>query len=283
MSQEIEGSGSQEVPTDGVCWSMTPGLAAEMKRESAPLPGVIDFLGAKMHPWTMARTVEEIETRVSTGAFTQHVVVNVAKIVQMRDDDELRAAVNGCHIINVDGAGVVWGARFLDHNIPERVAGIDLFIELLGMAARRGYGVYFLGAADGVIEETVRVAKEMTPRLNVAGWHHGYYWREEGGEEKVVEDIRTSGAQLLFVGMTSPRKEKFIDRHRESLAVPFVMGVGGSFDVLAGKVKRAPRWMQRAGLEWFYRLIQEPKRMWRRYLTTNTRFGMLLLSRRLFR
>ncbi len=246
--------------------------------EGTPLPGTITFLGAPMHPWTMSETIERIEARILENRFTQHVVVNVAKLVNMQDDEELRSAVTGCHIINIDGAGVVWGARALGHEVPERVAGIDLFVELLGLAVQRGHGVYFLGADEQVIEETVRVARSQNPGLQVAGWHHGYYWREEGGEARVVDAIRKSGASMLFVGMSSPRKENFIAEHQENLGIPFVMGVGGSFDVLAGRVRRAPRWMQRAGLEWFYRLVQEPRRMWRRYLTTNSRYGLLLLS-----
>ncbi|MNR41476.1 putative N-acetylmannosaminyltransferase [compost metagenome] len=118
----------------------------------------------------------------------------------------------------------------------------------------------------------------MYPHLKVAGHHHGYFWDDEAA---IVEKIRASGAQLLFVAITSPKKENFINRWQDQLGVNFVMGVGGTFDVVAGKVKRAPKWMQDCGLEWFYRIIQEPKRMWKRYFITNSKFAWLLLKAKL--
>src|SRR5690606_14592871 len=120
--------------------------------------------------------------------------------------------------------------------------------------------------------------KALYPGLNVAGYHHGYFWDDE---QAMVEKVRASGAQLLFVAITSPKKENFINRWRDQLGVTFVMGVGGTFDVVAGKVKRAPLWMQRWGLEWFYRVMQEPGRMWKHYLVTNSQFAWLLLKTKL--
>lgn len=227
-----------------------------------------------MHPWTMNHTVDEITSRLKDGQFTQQVVVNVAKIVNMRRDSVLRDSVTGCDIINIDGMGVVWGARFLGVNVPERVAGVDLFHRLLAMSAREEFSVYLLGARDEVVSETADRVKKLYPGLKVAGFHHGYFWDDEAA---VVEKVRASGAQLLFVAITSPKKENFINRWSDQLGVKFVMGVGGTFDVVAGKVKRAPLWMQRWGLEWFFRVIQEPRRMWKRYLVTNMKFARLLL------
>ena len=237
----------------------------------------IELFGAPMDALTMEDTVRQIDRRISDGQFTQHVVVNVAKVVQMRDDPELAAAVRGCDIINIDGAGIVFGGRFLGLKIPHRVAGIDLFLELLAYAEGEGRSVYLLGATEAVIEKTVSRLRTDYPGLKIAGYHHGYFWNEEAA---TVARIRESGADMLFVGIGSPLKERFIDRWRDELGVKFAMGVGGSFDVVSGKVHRAPQWMQRAGLEWFYRVIQEPRRMWRRYLVTNTRFlGMLALEK----
>ncbi len=242
------------------------------------LPAVIEFLGARMHPWTMEQTVREIFRRMDAGLFTQHVVVNVAKLVNMRSDVALRESVESCDIINIDGMGVVWGARLLGHHVPERVAGIDLFFRLLEEAEKRGEPVFFLGAREEVVQEAVRRLQVRYPRLKIAGWHHGYFWDDE---EAVVRKIAASGATMLFVAITSPKKEQFIHRWRDRLGVRFAMGVGGTFDVVAGKVRRAPVWMQRAGLEWFFRLLQEPRRMWRRYLVTNAKFTTLLLKARL--
>lgn len=239
---------------------------------------MIEFMGCRMHPWTMQETVEEIQRRILAGQFTQHVVVNVAKLVNMRKDAELKASVESCDIVNIDGMGVVWGARFIGHEVPERVAGVDLFHELLAMSAREGFKVFLLGAKEDVVAETARRVADEYPGLNLVGFHHGYFWDDETA---VVEKVRSSGADLLFVAISSPKKENFIARWREKLGVKFVMGVGGTFDVVAGRVKRAPHWMQRAGLEWFYRVLQEPGRMWKRYLVTNAKFTWYLIREKL--
>lgn len=233
------------------------------------------MFGAEMDPITMQETVQEIDGRLRRGEFTQHVVVNVAKVVAMQADPELAAAVNSCDIINVDGAGIVIAGRCLGFDIPERVAGIDLFESLVRYAAEQGRTVFFLGATQAVIEETVEVVRRRHPEIQIAGYHHGYFWDDES---EVVQEIKASGTDLLFVGISSPMKERFIDRWKSDLEVGFAMGVGGSFDVLSGKVKRAPKWMQRAGLEWFFRVLEEPRRMWKRYLVTNTKFLAMLVS-----
>jgi len=238
----------------------------------------IEVLGCPMDVATMGETVETIRDAVAKGSFTQHVVVNVAKLVNMRDDAQLRASVHACNIINIDGMGVVVGARFLGHDVLERVAGVDLFHELLAMSAREGLSVFLLGAQEEVVSATAHKAEALYPGLQIAGYHHGYFWDDEAA---MVQKIRASGAQLLFVAITSPKKENFINRWRDQLGVNFVMGVGGTFDVVSGKVKRAPLWMQRYGLEWLYRVIQEPRRMWKRYLTTNSKFAWLLLKAKL--
>ncbi|WP_193165113.1 WecB/TagA/CpsF family glycosyltransferase [Microbulbifer hainanensis] len=234
----------------------------------------IEFMNAPMDAASMSETVSVIEDKVTANTFTQHVVVNVAKLVHMRSDTELAESVRSCDLINIDGMGVVWGARFLGHPVPERVAGVDLFYRLLEMSAARGFPVYLLGARAEVVEKTAQTVQRRFPGLQIAGYHHGYFWDDEAA---MVEAIRASGARLLFVAITSPQKENFINRWRDQLGVNFVMGVGGTFDVVAGRVRRAPRWMQRAGLEWLYRVIQEPRRMWKRYLVTNCTFAWLLL------
>ncbi|WP_208636766.1 WecB/TagA/CpsF family glycosyltransferase [Caballeronia ptereochthonis] len=221
----------------------------------------------------MDETVEWIGRRIEKRQFTQHVVVNVAKLVNAQSDRKLAESVRACDIVNIDGMGVVWGARLLGFGVPERVAGVDLFARLLALAAQRGLPIFLLGAKPEIVEEVARRSTEANPGLRIAGFHHGYFWDDE---RAVVERIRASGARLLFVAITSPKKENFINRWRDELGADFVMGVGGTFDVVAGKVKRAPPWMQRAGLEWLYRVVQEPRRMWRRYLVTNSKFSLML-------
>ncbi len=240
----------------------------------------IEFLKAPMDIATMEETVSFIENRIEQKHFLQHVVVNVAKIVNMQKDPVLAESVKACDLINIDGMGVVFGARFLGLHVPERVAGVDLFHELLAMSAKRDFPVFLLGATEEVVSKTVEVVKAQNPNLNIAGYHDGYFFgnKEGNDEEAVVNKIRESGAKLLFVAITSPKKENFINKWQDKLGVDFVMGVGGTFDVVAGKVKRAPQWMQKAGLEWLYRVIQEPGRMWKRYLVTNSKFAYLLIK-----
>lgn len=232
-------------------------------------------MNCPMDSSTMDETVSIITDRIEKDEFTQHVVVNVAKVVNMQKDPELDESVRECDIINIDGMGVVWGARMLGYPVPERVAGIDLFYALNKKAEDKGFPVFFLGATEEVANKAAKNMQDRYPNLKIAGHHHGYFWDDE---EAVVREIKASGAKLLFVAITSPKKERFINRWREQLGVTFVMGVGGTLDIVAGKTERAPKWMQQAGLEWFYRLAQEPGRMWKRYLSTNSRFAWLLLQ-----
>lgn len=233
----------------------------------------IELFNCPMDIASMDETVDLIRSRVEQRLFTQHVVVNVAKLVHMQTDDQLAASVRACDLINIDGMGVVWGGRLLGHQVPERVAGVDLFDRLLKMAAGQDFPVFLLGATDTVVTSVAAKVSQRYPRLKVSGYHDGYFWEDE---QSVVAEIRNSGARLLFVAITSPKKENFINRWKSELGVDFVMGVGGTFDVVAGKVKRAPVWMQRSGLEWLFRVIQEPRRMWKRYLVTNVKFALML-------
>lgn len=233
------------------------------------------MLGCPMDVASMEQTVAAIRDGIREQRFVQHVVVNVAKLVNMRTDAQLRESVESCDIINIDGMGVVLGARLMGHDVPERVAGVDLFHELLAMSAKEAFPVFLLGAKQEVVQTVADKVAHQYPGLAVAGYHHGYFWDDE---QAVVEKIKASGARLLFVAITSPRKENFINSWRDQLGVDFVMGVGGTFDVVAGKVTRAPLWMQQWGLEWLYRVIQEPGRMWKRYLVTNSKFAWLLLK-----
>lgn len=234
----------------------------------------ISIMGCPMDVATVSETVDVIDHAISKNKFTQHVVVNVAKLVNMQNDLVLSNSIRQCDIINIDGMGIVLGARFLGLNIPERVAGIDLFLKLISMSAKKNYPIYLLGSKDEIVKNTASKLQSLYPQINIAGYHHGYFWENE---EEIVKKIKVSGAKLLFVAITSPKKENFINRWKEKLGVTFVMGVGGTFDVISGKINRAPLWMQKYGLEWFFRIIQEPRRMWKRYLVTNTKFLIMLV------
>jgi N-acetylglucosaminyldiphosphoundecaprenol N-acetyl-beta-D-mannosaminyltransferase len=224
---------------------------------------------------TVARCAELVEARRPA----QHVVLNASKVVLMQDVPGLADIIARCDLVSADGISVVWAGRLMGIDVPERVAGIDLMERLLHLAAERGWPVFFLGATAEVLDEFLHVVSERVPGLVVAGARDGYF--DEGAA--VAEQVRASAARMLFVGMSSPRKEEFLSAHLASMGPVFAMGVGGSFDVWAGKTSRAPLWMQRAGLEWFHRLIQEPGRMWKRYLIFNARFVGLTLRERFSR
>ena len=252
-------------------------VAADVARDELPAP--VEVFGVPLHPDTMGQTVTRIERLIDAGGAHQHVVLNAAKVVQMADDASLRDIVANCAVINADGQSIVWAARLLGAEVPERVTGVDLMQHLLDKAAERGWPVYFLGATEQVVADVVRIEQERHPGLAVAGWRNGFWTPEQ--EADVVAGVAASHATVLFVAMPTPRKERFLAEHLDALGVTFAMGVGGSFDIVAGVTRRAPLWMQRAGLEWAYRLLQEPRRMFKRYLVGNTRF--ILLTGREFR
>jgi N-acetylglucosaminyldiphosphoundecaprenol N-acetyl-beta-D-mannosaminyltransferase len=239
----------------------------------------VEVLGVALDAVRFDEAVARCEQAIEDGAYFQHMSVNVAKLVTLQGDARLREAVSACGLVTADGQGVVWASRFLGQPLPERVAGIDLFIRLLERADERGHRVYVLGARESVLEEALARLRRRHPRLTIAGSHHGYFGRDEVAA--VVEDIRAARPDMLFVAMTSPLKELFLDEYGPSLGTPFAMGVGGSVDVIAGVTRRAPRPLQRLGLEWLYRLLQEPRRLARRYLVTNTRFAGLVARERL--
>jgi N-acetylglucosaminyldiphosphoundecaprenol N-acetyl-beta-D-mannosaminyltransferase len=160
--------------------------------------------------------------------------------------------------------------------LPERVAGIDLMSELLDLAERERYRVYVLGARADVLERAIANIRDRHPHLKLAGRRDGYFADEEA--EAVAAEVRAAAPDIVFLAMSSPRKEYWIAEHGGSTGAALVVGVGGAIDVWAGVARRAPLWMQRAGLEWFYRLAQEPRRMWRRYLVTNLLFGYALCA-----
>jgi len=235
----------------------------------------LSLMGCPIDPLDMAQTIFEAEKYIKNRKLCQHVVVNVAKFVAMQKDRKLKNIISHCDIINADGMPLVWASKILRNPLPCRVAGVDLFQEFVGVCARKGYKPYFFGANQWVIEKMVAAFLEKYPELEVAGFRNGYYDKSE--EPQIAEDIRKSKADMLFVGFSSPMKENFLNKWMQTMQVPFCMGVGGSFDIIAGKTKRAPIWMQNAGLEWFYRILQEPRRMWKRYARTNPVFIMMVI------
>jgi N-acetylglucosaminyldiphosphoundecaprenol N-acetyl-beta-D-mannosaminyltransferase len=233
-----------------------------------------EFLGVPIDILSLNETVDLADKSMSRRERCQHVALNVAKFIKMRRQPELWRDVVESDIVGIDGMGILWGSRVLGLKAHERVAGIDLFKEILSLCDRKRFRPFFLGATDVVLQKMISNLRGRYPNLQIAGWHNGYFGREE--DPHIVESIRRSGAHCLFLGLPTPRKERLLARYRDEFGVPFIMGVGGSFDVLAGAVSRAPLWMQHSGLEWAYRLYQEPRRMFWRYVSTNISFAALI-------
>jgi N-acetylglucosaminyldiphosphoundecaprenol N-acetyl-beta-D-mannosaminyltransferase len=232
-----------------------------------------DPFGVHVEPLSLAQTVARCKALVEKGVAAHHVALNAGKVVLMADQPRLLEAVRRCDLVSADGQSIVWVSRLLGRRLPERVAGIDLMESLLKECESNAWPVYFLGATAEVLQTFCDVVKIRYPSLPIAGRHHGFFT----DDARVADGIARSGARLLFIAMPSPRKELFVSEQSERLGALFTMGVGGSFDVWAGLTRRAPLWMQHCGLEWFYRFLQEPSRMWRRYLIGNCRFAILAI------
>ena len=234
------------------------------------------FLGVSLNILSMDQVCDAAIKAVSSRGPVVHCSLNALKVVEARKDQAMRDLLKRFDLITPDGMSVVWGLRLLGQARTERVAGVDLMARLLREGASRGWSFFLLGARPEVAERLPSKVEASFPGARVAGTQHGYFPASE--EARVVARIRESRPDVLFVGMPSPRKERFLLDHREALGVPFAMGVGGGLDLLAGRTRRAPVWMRRSGLEWSYRVIQEPKRLAGRYLVTNLRFAGLLVG-----
>lgn len=236
----------------------------------------VHLLGVPIDRLTMEEVLARVDEAIERRSRLQIGVVNAAKLVKMRRDPLLRQDVLASDLILADGTSVVWASRLMGNPLPERVAGIDLMLAMLRRGAARGYRVYCLGATQDVLDRAVDRMLAEFAGIPIVGRRNGYFGADE--EEGVARDVAAARPDILFVAMTSPKKEHFLARWSPRLQVPVCHGVGGSFDVLAGKVRRAPVAWQRLGLEWLYRVRQEPRRLWKRYLFTNTAFAAMVLS-----
>ena len=248
--------------------------------EAANETGAVELFGVTIQAIRMGDVLARVDQSIVNRKSLDVGVVNAAKIVNMRKDPELCEAVLRSDAIFADGMSVVWASRILGKPLPERIAGIDLMHAIMKQGQVKKYRVFCLGATQSVLDTVKQRFAEMYPGTTIAGSHHGYF--DESDEESVALMIQEARADVLFVAITSPKKEKFMARWSSTMRVPVVHGVGGSFDVVAGLVERAPEAWQRLGLEWLYRVKQEPRRLWKRYLVTNTKFLGIVLRARLF-
>ena len=191
--------------------------------------------------------------------------------MRIQQDPVLRACYRHASLVLPDGMPLVWASRFLKTPLKERIAGIDFFLSVCALASREGYSTFFLGAESGIIMKAVEHLSLSFKNLQITGSHHGYF----DSDHPVVDQINRAKPDLLFIGMGSPKQEYWIYRNIDRLEVRTALCVGGSFDIIAGKKRRAPQYIQRIGMEWFWRLILEPRRLWRRYLVEDMKFFKL--------
>lgn len=250
--------------------------SANSLQEHITRAATVPLFGLEVHNCTMQMALDEIDRAIGQRNSLSIGMLNAAKIINMRKNQELHESVVSSNLIMADGASVVLASKMLQQPLAERVAGIDLMYQILQQGALKNYRIYCLGATKEILLEVKRKIASQYPGVVLAGAHHGYYSTQE--ESDVVLDIARSKADVLLVAMTSPKKERFMAKYNHMMKVPVVHGVGGSFDVFAGKVQRAPIRWQQYGLEWLYRLKQEPRRLFYRYLVTNSAFILLVLK-----
>lgn len=233
----------------------------------------------KVHPLFKSEFLDIIQSNLKEGNQIVQNGVNAASINELILNEELTQAYYNSNLINIDGMSVVWALRFLGFYVPERVACPDLADDILKMAEKNNFGVFLFGAKEERVSLCVRKITESYPELKLLGYRNGYFNNDE--EPLIVKMINNINPDILFLGMPSPKKEFFVQKYKDQLNARYILGVGGYFDILSGLTKRAPRWIQSIGMEWFYRFLQEPRRMWRRYLIGNSKFIWLVLKEKI--
>jgi N-acetylglucosaminyldiphosphoundecaprenol N-acetyl-beta-D-mannosaminyltransferase len=241
-----------------------------MEDKSRPL------FGLSVSTLTFSETVEHLCQKIKNRESCRVVAFNTNKLHKM-EESLLKKSLQNADLIISDGMSIVWASRILPgEKIPERVTGCDLFQALVKESNKRGYSPYFFGAQEEILQKMLTNLKEKYPELNMAGARNGYFDKEE--LPRIIEQINNSRPDILFIGISSPMKEEIMQEYANELQVPVIMGVGGSFDVVAGKISRSPKIFQKTGLEWLHRLAKEPTRLWKRYLIANTYFAYRLIK-----
>lgn len=230
----------------------------------------ITILNTTIDVLSTKETIELVEKYVKTKTPLHLMGVNADKINEVNENELMKEIVNKCGVINADGASVVLASKYLKKELPERVAGIDLMQDLVKLSAEKGYTIYLLGAKQEVVEKTAKVLKSKYCNLKIKGIHNGYFKEEKWLE--ISDELKKLKPDFVFVGITSPIKEYLIEFLQNDGNESVFMGVGGSFDVISGNIPRAPKWMQKCNLEWLFRVIHEPRRLFKRYFIGNIKF-----------
>ncbi len=218
----------------------------------------VKILGVQVDAVTMAQAVERVESLIAAGEPSMVATANAEMLLNATHDDELKRILNAASLVVPDGAGTVWAARHLGKHMPERVAGFDLVQELMKVAPSKGWRFFLFGAAPGIADKAKAKAEALYPGIQIAGTHNGYF--KPADEPDIIAQIKASRADILLAALGVPKQEKWLSKYKDELQIPVSIGVGGTFDVMAGVVKRAPLWMQRARLEWLFRAMLQPSR-----------------------
>jgi len=225
----------------------------------------------------MDEAIGRINSFITSGGSHQLVTVNLDFLRLAHENKEFRGIINRSDLAVADGMPLVWASRWMGAPLPERVTGVELVDRMCELAARKGYSVFLLGGADGVADGAADVLKARYPGLRVAGTYSPPMGFGADEDHKMVEMLRAAQPDMLLVAFGAPKQDNWIAAHRHELNVPVAVGIGGVFNFLTGRVRRAPSWMQRTGLEWFYRFAQEPTRLWRRYFMMDMPIMVLML------
>ena len=218
----------------------------------------VEILGVKVDAVTMAEAVARVENLVAEKKSSLVATANAEMILNATHDSELKKILNAANLVVPDGAGTVWAARHLGKQMPERVAGFDLVQELMKISPARGIKFFLFGAAPGIADKAKLKAEALYPGIKIVGTRNGYFKPED--EPEIISQIKNSRADILLAALGVPKQEKWLFKYKDELKVPVSIGVGGTFDVMAGVVRRAPLWMQKARLEWLFRAMLQPSR-----------------------
>jgi N-acetylglucosaminyldiphosphoundecaprenol N-acetyl-beta-D-mannosaminyltransferase len=226
--------------------------------------------------------VDEICSKCKNKITTYVVTPNVDHIIQLQKDSEFRKAYDAASLVLSDSMPLMWAAKFLGTPLKEKISGSDLFPKLCEVASEKGYKLFFLGGRQGAALKASEVLRKKYPSIQIAGVYAPPFGFEgdETENNKIIKMIKVADPDILFVGLGAPKQEKWIYKHYKELNVPVSIGIGVTFEFVSGMVKRAPLWMQKAGLEWFWRLMMEPKRLWKRYLIDDMKFFWLVLRQK---
>lgn len=240
----------------------------------------IKFLNIEVDNLTMDEAIERINDLIVNQKPSYVVTPNVDHIVKLENDTDFQKVYENADLILTDGMPLIWISKIKRNPIKEKISGSDLFPKICGLAAKKGYKVFLLGAAEGVAAKAAENLKEKYSDLNVVGTYSPSYGFENNEKEieKIISEINNVKPDILAVGLGAPKQEKFIYNFRDKLNVPVSLAIGASIDFEARNIKRAPKWMQRIGFEWFYRSCKEPKRMFKRYIIDDMKILKLIFN-----